>query len=149
MPRDEQEFLSYIARHFRLVELLCSHVKGFESDSELHSFLDANSDGAESTSRQAKRLKDVGVLIEGASGWIAFPFLSHFLRQLHDRHLLASPMVVRGWIKELQNHSSRLASHIEQASSVPNLRFAVLLGNCNFLDASGNELPDFKKIIGP
>jgi len=85
MPRDEQEFLSYIARHFRLVELLCSHVKGFESDSELHSFLDANSDGAESTSRQAKRLKDVGVLIEGASGWIALPFLSHFLRQLHDR----------------------------------------------------------------
>ena len=58
-------------------------------------------------------------------------------------------MVVRGWIKELQNHSSRLASHIEQASSVPNLRFAVLLGNCNFLDASGNELADLKEIIRP
>ena len=65
MPKDEQEFLTYLAKHFRLVESVCANLKGFESDSELHAFLQGHSQAAEAPKRQAKRLKDVGILIHG------------------------------------------------------------------------------------
>ena len=117
MPRDEQEFLTCLAKHFRVVDAVCEQLKGFESDSELHAFLDANLDESQSVIHHSKRLKDVGVLIEGATGWTAPPFLATFLRQLHERHLLASPKIVQGWIEELQNYSQRLAESINQSAN--------------------------------
>ena len=116
MPKDEQEFLTYLAKHFRLVESVCANLKGFESDSELHAFLQGHSQAAEAPKRQAKRLKDVGILIHGATGWSTPPFLATFLRQLHERHLLASPAIVRGWIEELKVYSNRLDRLIERSS---------------------------------
>ena len=53
MPKDEQEFLTYLAKHFRLVESVCANLKGFESDSELHAFLQDHSQEAEAPKRQA------------------------------------------------------------------------------------------------
>ena len=120
MPRDEQEFLTYLANHFRLVESVCGNLTGFESDSELHVFLQSHSREAESPKRQAKRLKDVGVLINGASGWTTPPFLTTFLRQLRERHLLASPAIVRGWIDELRGYSDSLGRLIERSSQLGN-----------------------------
>ena len=120
MPRDVREFLTYLANHFRLVESVCANLQGFESDSELHAFLQSHSREAESPKRQAKRLKDVGVLINGASGWTTPPFLSTFLRQLRERHLLASPAIVRGWIDELRGYSDNLARLIERSSQLGN-----------------------------
>ena len=61
MPKNEREFLTYLAKHFRLVESVCANLKGFESDSELHAFLQDHSQEAEAPKRQAKRLKDVGM----------------------------------------------------------------------------------------
>ena len=116
MPKDEQEFLTYLARHFRLVESVCANLKGFESDSELHAFLQRNSKVAEAPKRQAKRLKDVGILIHGAMGWSTPPFLATFLRQLHERHLLASPAIVRGWIEELRGYSNVLDGLTERSA---------------------------------
>ena len=116
MPKDEQEFLTYLAKHFRLVESVCANLKGFESDSELHAFLQGHSQAAEAPKRQAKRLKDVGILIHGATGWSTPPFLATFLRQLHERHLLASPAIVRGWIEELKVYSNRLDRLIERSA---------------------------------
>ena len=121
MPRDEREFLTYLANHFRLVESVSANLKGFESDSELHAFLQSHSREAESPKRQAKRLKDVGVLINGASGWTTPPFLTTFLRQLRERHLLASPAIVRGWIDELRGYSDNLARLIARSSQLGNI----------------------------
>lgn len=116
LPKNEREFLTYLAKHFRLVESVCANLKGFESDSELHAFLQDHSQEAEAPKRQAKRLKDVGILIHGATGWSSPPFLATFLRQLHERHLLASPAIVRGWIEELRGYSDCLKRLIERST---------------------------------
>ena len=119
MPQNELEFVSYLSRHFRLVEALCTRQIGFQSHDELMSFLAAHTDVGDSLSHRAGRLKEVGILVEGATGWMPPPFLVKFMRELRQRHVLASPEIVQGWIGQLDVYSQQLASEVERLQKSP------------------------------
>ncbi len=115
MPKNEQEFVSYLSKHFRLIEALCARGTGFESNDELVSFLAMHTDEPESASRRASRLKEVGVLVQGAVGWMPPPFLVKFVSELKQRHVLASPKIVQGWIGQLDGFAQQLADEVDRA----------------------------------
>lgn len=50
---------------------------------------------------------------------MAPPFLVKFVRELRQRHVLASPEIVRGWINQLEAYSQQLVSEVEILQSSP------------------------------
>lgn len=113
MPKNEREFVTYLSKHFRMVEAICARQIGFESSDELVAFLASQMDEPALAVRRANRLKDVGVLVQGAAGWMPPPFLVKFIRELRQRHVLASPEIVRGWIHQLDDFTKQLVREIE------------------------------------
>ena len=119
MPESELEFVTYLANHFRVIESLCVRQVGFESNDELLAYLASITDSPESAARRATRLKDVGALVQVAAGWIPPPFLVKFIRELKQRHVLASPEVVRSWIGQLETFAQQLSKELIQAQNSP------------------------------
>ena len=59
------------------------------------------------------RMREVGVLRELAGEWSPPPFLVDFIEKLGERHALASPKVIQGWIVSILNHLAKLNVIIE------------------------------------
>ena len=61
MPRNAQEFVSFVATHFRPVEAMCREHVRFASDDDIVSFLRRFSDD-KSVAKLIGRMREVGVL---------------------------------------------------------------------------------------
>lgn len=115
MPRNAQEFLSFVASHFRPLEAMCRKHRRFSSDDDIVSFLRPFEDDDKNLTRLINRMREVGVLVELAGEWAPPPFLIEFIEQLSERHALASPKVIQGWIETLRLHVSALLKQLDSA----------------------------------
>lgn len=116
MARDAQEFISFVANHFRPLEAMCRQRERFASDDELVAFLRPFEEEDKNLTRLIGRMREVGVLVELAGEWAPPPFLAEFLEKLAERHALAGPQVIRSWIETLDEHVGKLNGQIESAN---------------------------------
>ena len=114
MPRNAQEFVSFVATHFRPVEAMCREHVRFASDDDIVSFLRRFSDD-KSVAKLIGRMREVGVLVDLAGEWAPPPFLAEFIEKVAQRHALASPKVIHSWVEALQQHVTELMHQIEPA----------------------------------
>jgi hypothetical protein len=91
----------------------------FSSDDEIIAFLRRFEKEDKNLTRLIGRMKDAGVLVELAGEWTPPPFLSEFIEKLSERHVLASPSVIRGWIETLTVYISELLDRINSATYDP------------------------------
>lgn len=117
MPRNAQEFMSFIATHFRPLEAMCRQHARFASDDEIVSFLRPFAEGDKNLTRLVGRMREVGVLVDLAGEWASPPFLVEFIEKVSQRHALASPKVIQSWVETLQQHVAQLLSQIDSASA--------------------------------
>jgi hypothetical protein len=115
MPRNAQEFISFVANHFRPLEAMCRQHRRFSTDDEVVAFLRPFADDDKNLTRFINRMREVGVLVELAGDWAPPPFLVEFIEKLSERHALASPKVIQGWIDTLRSHVTALLSEIDSA----------------------------------
>ncbi len=116
MRRSPQEFLSFIARHHAPIAEMCRGRARFTSDDDIASFLRRFDSEDKNLTKLDGRMKEVGVLVEVTGEWSPPPFLIRFLRELGDRHSLASPAVIRGWVEKLQDFVRRLDPQIKPST---------------------------------
>lgn len=95
MPRNVQEFISFIANHFRPLEAMCRQHARFSSDDEIVAFLRPFEESDKNLTRLIGRMRDVGILVELAGEWAPPPFLIEFIEKVSQRHALASPRVIQ------------------------------------------------------
>jgi hypothetical protein len=117
MPRNPQEYVAFVARHFSLVDALVRRNARFGSDDEIVAFLQPFEGDDKNVSRLIGRLRDVGILIDLAGEWCVPPFLVDFIKELGERHVLASPKVIQGWVATLEGH----VDHLVQLTGAANL----------------------------
>lgn len=115
MPRNAQEFISFVANHFRPLQAMCQQHKRFSSDDDIVSFLRPFEDDDKNLARLINRMREVGVLAELAGDWAPPPFLVEFIEKLSERHALASSKVILGWLDTLRSHVTALLSEIDAA----------------------------------
>lgn len=115
MSRNAQEFVSFVANHFRPLEAMCRQHRRFSSDDDIVAFLRSFEDDDKNLTRLINRMREVGVLVELAGDWAAPPFLVEFIEKLSERHALASPKVIQGWIETLRSHVAALLNQLESA----------------------------------
>ena len=115
MRRSPQEFLNFIAKHHAPIAEMCRDRLRFSSDDDIASFLRRFDSEDKNLSKLVGRMKEVGVLVDVTGEWSPPPFLIRFLRELGERHSLASPAVIRAWVEKLQQCVGRLDPHIEPA----------------------------------
>lgn len=115
MPRNAQEFITFVASRFRPLEAMCRQRRRFSSDDEIVAFLRPFESDDKNLTRLVNRMREVGVLVELAGDWTPPPFLVEFIEKLSERHALASPKVIQGWIETLGNHVAVLLSQIDAA----------------------------------
>jgi len=108
MARHPTELLRLLAKHYPLVSAMCRENRRFASDAELESFCLSFLESGASAAMLVGRLKDVGVVSQTTGDWAPPPFLRLFLGEIEQRHSLASPGVVRGWIEKLAGLADRL-----------------------------------------
>jgi len=117
MPINPANFLSFLARHYRAVEDLCRQRARFTSDDEIAAFLQPYLETADTNpARLISQMKEVGVLVPGTEDWSPPGFLARFLDELQNRHTLASPQVIQGWIAKLTDLVSRLEKTLAPAT---------------------------------
>ncbi len=115
MPRNAQEFVTFLAKHFRPLEAMCRKHVRFSSDDEILAFLRPFEEDDKNLTRFIGRMREVGVLVELAGEWSPPPFLTEFLARLLERHALASPKVIQSWVEALQKNVTELMGHVESA----------------------------------
>jgi len=115
MPRNAQEFVTFVAKYFRPLEAMCRQHQRYSSDDELVSFLQSFEDDDKSVTRLIGRMREVGVLVEFAGQWAPPPFLAEFIEKLSERHALADPKVIQSWIETLEKHVGRFAELFDSA----------------------------------
>ncbi len=116
MPRNAQQFISFVASHFRPIEAMCRRRVRFSSDDEIVAFLRPFEESDKNLTRLISRMREVGVLVELAGEWAPPPFLAEFMDKLSQRHALASPRVIHSWIETLDKHVTELLNHIDAAN---------------------------------
>jgi hypothetical protein len=116
MPRNAQEFVEFVAKHFRPLEAMCRQRARFLSDDQIVAFLRPFAEEDKNLTRLIGRMREVGVLVELAGEWAPPPFLAEFIEKVSERHALASPKVIRSWVEALQKHVEELLSQINAAS---------------------------------
>lgn len=115
MPRNPQEFISFVASHFRPLEAMCRQHKRFSSDDDIAVFLRPFEQDDKNLTKLINRMREVGVLVELAGEWALPPFLIEFIETLSDRHALASPKVIQGWVETLSSQVTALLKQIDLA----------------------------------
>jgi len=115
MVRHPTELLRVLTRHYPLLSAMCRENRRFASDAELEAFCAGIIAPGSSAVAVAGRLREVGAVTQATGDWAPPPYLRAFLAELEQRHALASPGVVRGWIEKL----SALAAALEQQTSTP------------------------------
>lgn len=116
MPRNAQEFVEFVAKHFRPLEAMCRQRARFVSDDQIVAFLRPFEEEDKNLTRLIGRMREVGVLVELAGEWAPPPFLAEFIEKVSERHALASPKVIRSWVEALQKHVAELLNQINAAS---------------------------------
>jgi len=115
MPQNTQKFVSFLADHFRPLEAMGRENTRFSSDDEIFAFLRRFDDSDKNFARLIGLMKEVEVLVELAGAWSLPHFLAEFLERLAERHALATPNVIRGWIEVLEKHVNKLVALIENS----------------------------------
>jgi len=110
MVRHPTELLRALTRHYALLSAMCRENRRFASDAELEVFCAAFMATGSNVAAVAGRLKEVGALTQATGDWAPPTYLRAFLAEIEQRHALASPGVVRGWVEKL----SALAESLEQ-----------------------------------
>ncbi|MDB5389034.1 MAG: hypothetical protein JWM11_4680 [Planctomycetaceae bacterium] len=118
MARSAQEFITFVANHFRLLDAMCRERRHFSSDDDIVAFLRQFENEDKNLTRLINRMREIGVLVETTGEWAAPAFLVEFIAKLFERHVLASPKVIQGWIETLRSHVSALCDQIA-ASQLP------------------------------
>ena len=116
MPRNAQEFVVFVANHFRPLEAMCRQHARFASDDEIANFLRRFEEEDKNLTRLIGRMREVGVLVDLAGEWAAPPFLAEFIEKVLERHALASPKVIQSWVETLQQHVVQLATQTDSAN---------------------------------
>lgn len=116
MPRNAQEFISFVARHFRPIEAMCRRHARFSSDDEIVAFLRPFEESDKNLTRLIGRMREEGVIAELAGEWAPPPFLVEFMDRLVQRHTLASPRVIQSWVETLDKHVTDLLNQIDTAN---------------------------------
>jgi len=116
MPQNAQEYISFVANHFRPLEAMCRQHARFASDDEIVAFLRPFEEQDKNLARLIGRMREVGVLVELAGQWAPPPFLAEFIQKLAERHALASPKVIHSWVETLEKHVNDLLKQIDSAS---------------------------------
>ncbi len=114
MQRNPSEFILFVARHYHLLEAMCRDCTGFETDDEIAAFICSRVDQDTNPAWKIAEMKRLGVLIQSRGPWSPPPFLKTFIDALHDRHVLATPDVVRGWVDQLHRLARTLDCWLEE-----------------------------------
>lgn len=115
MVRHPTELLRALTRHYPLLSAMCRENRRFASDAELEAYCAGFIAPGSSAVAVAGRLREVGAVTQATGDWAPPPYLRAFLAEIEQRHALASPGVVRGWIEKL----SALAAALEQQTGTP------------------------------
>lgn len=115
MVRHPTELLRALARHYPLLSAMCRENRRFASDVELEVYCAEFMAPGSNVAAVAARIKDVGAVTQATGDWAPPTYLRAFLAEIEQRHALASPGVVRGWVEKL----SALAHSLEQAALAP------------------------------
>lgn len=107
MPRNPQEFVRFVANHYRLLAEMCHQNHRFGSEAEIEAFV-RQREPETSAAMLVNRMKSLGVVSQTTGDWTPPPFLGRFLAEIEQRHSLASPGVVRGWVEKLSGLARRL-----------------------------------------
>jgi len=110
MPRNPQEFVRFVAKHYRLVVAMCRENQRFTSEAEIEAYARAHLEVGASPAVLVGRMKSLGVVSQTTSEWTPPPFLGRFLAEVEQRHTLASPGVVRGWVEKLSDLANNLSA---------------------------------------
>lgn len=108
MTRNPHEFIRFVAKHYRLLAAMCRESRRFASDAELEAFVRPFVEAEAGPAMIASRMKKLGIVSQSTGDWAPPPFLARFLAELEQRHALASPGVVRGWVEKLGGLLERL-----------------------------------------
>jgi hypothetical protein len=108
MPRNANDFVSFLANHFRPIEAMCKQRARFVTDDEIVAFLRPFEADDKNLNRLIGRMREAGVLMELAGEWSPPPFLVEFMEKLFDRHGLASPEVIQSWVGSPRMEQCRL-----------------------------------------
>lgn len=114
MRHNASEFVSFVSRHFRLVQTMCRERVRFTRDDEIVSFLQRFDFDDRGALRVILRMRELGVLRDRVGHWSPPTFLIEFLDQLAEQHSLASPKVIRGWVESSRDLVNRLLRCVEQ-----------------------------------
>lgn len=117
MRHDPLEFLSFVTRNFRPIEAMCRERMRFERDDQIVAFLQRFESDDRSATRLIGRMREIGVLRELAGHWSPPPFLVDFIEKLAERHSLASPKVIQGWIASILDLVAKLTVIIDGSES--------------------------------
>jgi len=143
MPINPATFLRFLARHYRPVEALCRQRARFTSDDEIAAFLQPYMEADISPARLISQMKEEGVLIPGTEDWSPPGFLARFLDELQNRHTLASPQVIQGWVFKLGGLVSQLEKVLAPATvSVEGLDLDALIFLLNEIDQTFRAIAD-------
>lgn len=97
MPQNTQDFVNFLAAHFRPLEAMARESVRFSSDDEIVTFLRRFDDADKNLARLIGRMKELEVLVELAGAWSLPHFLAEFLERLAERHAsLLRPLSVAG-----------------------------------------------------
>src|SRR5438874_2181536 len=116
MPLNPQEFISFLARHYRPLEAMCRERIRFTSDDAMAAFLRRHMEEDSNPAWLINQMKDLGVLVQGSGDWSLPGFLVRFIREVQNRRLLASPQVIQSWVKKLEQHVTDLERHLDPLS---------------------------------
>jgi len=117
--RNPSEFVHFIARHYHLLEAMCQEHIGFQGDDEIAAFIRSHVDNETNPARKIHEMKRIGVLTQSTGEWAPPPFLVRFMGALHERHVLATPAVVRAWVEKLQRLARDLDRWLDERSRAP------------------------------
>lgn len=113
MVRHPTELLRVLVRHYTLLSAMCRENRRFASDTELEVFCASFEAPGTNLAAVAGRLKEVGAVTQATGDWAPPSYLRAFLAEIEQRHALASPGVVRGWVEKL----SGLADLLERSAT--------------------------------
>jgi hypothetical protein len=108
MRHNASEFVSFVSKHFRVVQAMCRERVRFTRDDEIVALLQRFGFDDRGALRLIVRMRELGVLQDRVGHWSPPTFLIEFLDQLAEQHSLASPKVIRGWVESLRDLVDRL-----------------------------------------
>jgi hypothetical protein len=134
MRRNPVEFLRFVAGHYQLLVELCKENRGFQSDDEINAFIHSHS-AVTNAGKIVSQMKRLGILNQNTAQWTLPPFLKAFLASLQERHILATPEVVRAWVDKLSSQTLELDNFVNKLG-VEQSQIAFESGQLIFQDIS-------------